>query len=51
MRVQIVKAAQPVEKADTSTQVTQQEAYNAGDWITPHLALKGLRVLVKNSSI
>lgn len=51
MRVQIVKAAQPVEKADTSTQVTQQEAYNAGDWITPPLDLKGLRVLVKNSSI
>lgn len=51
MRVQIVKAAQPVEKADTSTQVTQQEAYNAGDWITPSLDLKGLRVLVKNSSI
>lgn len=52
MRVQIVKATeQPVEKADTSTQVTQQEAYNAGDWITPPLDLKGLRVLVKNSSI
>ena len=51
MRVQIVKAAQPVEKADPSTQVTQQEAYNAGDWITPPLDLKGLRVLVKNSSI
>lgn len=50
MRVQIVKA-QPVKKADTSTQVTQQEAYNAGDWITPPLDLKGLRVLVKNSSI
>lgn len=50
MRVQIVKA-QSVKKADTSTQVTQQEAYNAGDWITPPLDLKGLRVLVKNSSI
>lgn len=51
MGVRIVKAAQPVEKADTTTQVTEQEAYNAGDWITPPIDLKGLRTMVKHSSI
>ena len=24
---------QPIKKADTTTQVTEQEAFNAGDWI------------------
>lgn len=52
VNVRIVKAAgQPVEKAETSTQITQQEAYNAGDWITPPLDMRGLRKLVKESSI
>ncbi|MCD7891595.1 MAG: phage portal protein [Ruminococcus sp.] len=52
MGVRIVKAAaQPITKAEVSTQVTEQEAYNAGDWITPPLDLRGLRTLVKNSSI
>ena len=26
---------QPIKKADTTTQVTEQEAFNAGDWIEP----------------
>lgn len=41
----------PIEKADTSVQLTEQEVYNAGDWITPPNDLIGLRNLVKNSTI
>ena len=41
----------PIEKADTSVQLSEHEAYNAGDWITPPNDLRGLRNLVKNSTI
>lgn len=52
MEVRIIKAQQaPVEKADTSVQVTTQEAYNAGDWITPRNDMRGLARLVENSTI
>lgn len=54
MEVRIIKEQQaqaPVEKADTSVQITVQEAYNAGDWITPMNDMRGLRNLVKNSTI
>ena len=52
VNVKIIKAAdRPGEKAETSTQITQQQAYNAGDWITPPLDMRGLRKLVKESSI
>lgn len=57
MQVRIIKeqrqqqAQEPVAKADTSTQVTTQDAFNAGDWITPPLDMRGLKRLVKNSSI
>lgn len=52
MQVRILKEKQrPVEKADTSVQLTEQEAYNAGDWIMPLNDLHGLRNLVKNSTI
>lgn len=51
MRVEVIKAAGQISKADTPTQLSQQEAYTAGDWLTPPLDLLGLRTLVKNSSI
>lgn len=52
MEVRIIKAQEaPVEKADTSVQVTTQEAYNAGDWITPRNDMRGLARLVENSTI
>ena len=54
MRVHIIKERQkqaPIEKADTSVQITQQDAYNAGVWITPTNDLRGLRNLVKHSTI
>ena len=53
-QVRIIKEQQrqaPVEKADTSVQLSEQEVYNAGDWITPPNDLRGLRNLVKNSTI
>ena len=40
-----------IEKADTSVQLSEQEVYNVGDWITPPNDLRGLRNLVKNSTI
>lgn len=52
MQVRIIKGQQePVAKADTSLQVTTQEAYNAGDWITPRNDMRGLAKLVENSTI
>lgn len=54
MQVRIIKEQgqpAPVEKADTSVQITQQEVYNGGDWITPPTDLRGLRQLVKHSTI
>lgn len=48
MQVRVIK---PIEKTDTSTQVTKQDAYNAGDWISPPVDLSGLKALVKDSTI
>lgn len=41
----------PVEKAENSVQLSEQEAYSAGEWIEPQRDLRGLRNLVKNSDI
>ena len=52
MEVRVIKAQQSlIEKADTPVQVTEQEAYNAGDWITPRHDMRGLAKLVENSTI
>ena len=52
IRARIIKWQQaPVEKADTSQQVTEQEVYAAADWISPPSDLRGLRNLVKHSTI
>lgn len=52
-QVRIIKEqrAAPIEKADTSVQLTTSEAYNAGDWITPVNDMRGLRHMVKHSTI
>lgn len=50
-QVRIVKEQAPIEKADTSVQLTQEEAFNAGDWIMPPNDMVGLRTLVKHSTI
>ena len=41
----------PIEKAEGTTQVTEQEAFNAGDWIEPPFELQGLHALVTESAI
>ena len=51
MQVRVIKAQEPVEKADVPLQLSPQEATNAGDWISPPVNLRGLRQLVKESSI
>lgn len=54
MQVRIIKEQRqqaPIEKAENSVQLTEQEVYNAGDWITPPNDLRGLRNLVKHSTI
>lgn len=52
-QVRVIKGqtAAPIEKADTSLQITTSEAYNAGDWITPPNDMRGLRQMVKHSTI
>lgn len=53
-QVRIIKEQRqqaPIEKADTSVQLSEQDVYSAGDWITPLNDFRGLRNLVKNSTI
>ena len=52
-QVRIIKEQRtaPIEKADNSVQLTTSEAYNAGDWITPVNDMRGLRQMVKHSTI
>lgn len=40
-----------IQKADVTTQIAQQDAVNAGDWITPESDMCGLKALVKHSTI
>lgn len=53
--VKIIKASAPtpapVVKAETTTQVTTETAYNGSDWITHPIDLRGLKALVRNSNI
>ena len=51
MRIIKEQAPAPVAKADSSTQITTQEAYNAADWINPVVDLIGLKTMVKHSTI
>lgn len=51
----IIKARQSypgtVEKAESPTQLTDQENRTASDWLEPPIDLRGLKALVKNSTI
>ena len=49
MQVRIVR--QNIQKAETPVQLTQQQIYNAGDWITPPNNMEGFYHLVENSAI
>lgn len=50
VQVRIVKES-GIQKADTSVQLAPLEAMNAGEWINQPVDMRGLRNLVKNSSI
>lgn len=50
----IIKAAEPaapIEKAETSVQLSRQENMNAGDWLEPPVDLRGLKIMVSHSTI
>ena len=53
--VKVIKAAgetrQPVKKSDVSEQINGQDAYNSSDWIEPPYDLRGLEIMVSQSSI
>lgn len=49
--VHIVKAARPIEKAETATHLSTQEATNASEWINQPVDMHGLKVMVTHSSI
>ena len=51
IQVRVIKSAGNIIKSETVTQVSGEEIYNAGDWITPPVDLKGLKTLVRNSTI
>lgn len=56
IRAEIIKAdalpaGQPVKKAEASTQLSREEAYNASEWLAPPLDLYGLAVMVDESTI
>jgi len=49
--VQFKVVKQQIQKSDIPLQLTEQQIYNAGDWIMPLNNMIGLRNLVKNSAI
>lgn len=49
--VKLIKAKSSIEKALTPVQITPEEAKNAGDWITPTYDMRGLRIMVNESTI
>lgn len=54
--VRVIKAERdtgdaPIVKSQVPEQVDRQEAINAGDWITPPIDLRGLKVMVSQSTI
>ena len=51
VRVTVVKGSEPVVKADAPLQMNEQEAVSAGEWIEPEQSLKGLSVMVDQSTI
>lgn len=46
-----VSSKASIQKADSSTQITMQDAFHTADWLTPVNDLLGLRAMVKHSSI
>lgn len=51
MQVRVIKENKPIEKAEGSLQITEQEAFYSGEWLSPEYNMKGLKTLVNNSII
>ena len=57
MGVTIIKAREaakdtrPVSKAETGTQIDKDDGTNAGDWISPPIDQRGLKIMVNQSTI
>lgn len=51
MDVRIIKSRKPVEKALTSTKLSEDEGNNSPDWLTPDQNMEGLKKLVNHSTI
>ncbi len=49
--VRIIKEQRPVEKAETPTQLSEKEATNSTLWLTPPMNQRGLKDMVKHSTI
>lgn len=50
LAVHVIKPRK-IEKASTSTKLTEEEGNNSAEWITPDLPLKGFRNMVNTSTI
>lgn len=50
-RVIMARNPEPVQKAETTTQLDTQEQYNAGEWIEPPADLRGYKIMVDGSTI
>lgn len=55
VRARVIKAAEPsvhdIRKAETSTQVTREDQFSAGEWVSHPVDLMGLEKMVTESSI
>ena len=54
VQAKIIKARsdpKPLKKADTVTQLSMQDSFNAGDWVSPPVDMTGYEKLVTESSI
>lgn len=49
--IQDRSSSRPVEKSLSPEQITREDAINAGDWITPTMDLRGLKVMASQSTI
>ncbi|MCD8206698.1 MAG: phage portal protein [Bacteroidales bacterium] len=51
VRAEIIKGSQEIKKAETSVQITPEDSLNTGDWICQPTDLRGLKMLVDQSTI
>ncbi len=51
VEAQVIKALAPVQKAESPTQLSAEQAKNIGDWISPPVDMRGYEALADNSTI